>query len=141
MLRKKIIFSICAAFLLGAIFVLPNQAFAAFAGGTGTVGSPYQIATCVQLQEAGSFITSNFILNSDIDCSDTVNWNAGAGFMPIGSSTAAKFSGTFNGNGHRVTGLYINRPAATGVGLFGYTTITSNIYRLGLTGGYRYRCR
>lgn len=129
---KFLVFPLIA---LGLFFLLtPGQALAAFAGGTGTVGDPYQITNCSQLQEAGSFIASNFILNNDIDCSDTVNWNAGAGFMPIGTSTAAKFSGIFNGNGHRITSLYINRPATSNIGLFGYTSATSQILRVGVSG-------
>lgn len=42
-------------------------------------------------------------------------------WTPIGGSTAAKaFKGTFDGQGHRIDGLYIDRPTATYQGLFGY---------------------
>ncbi len=99
------------------------------------MGDPYQISTCLQLQEATSSLSSNFILNNDIDCSDTVNWNAGAGFSPIGATSGSRFTGTFNGNGHKVVDLYINRPATSGIGLFGYTSITANIYRIGILNG------
>jgi hypothetical protein len=134
MLRRKIISLLGFAVFLAAIFVLPNQAFAAFAGGTGTVGDPYQISTCLQLQQATSSLSSNYILNNDIDCSDTVNWNSGAGFVSIGTSTAAKFSGIFNGNGHKITGLYINRPSTDNIGLFGYTAATAQVLRVGVSG-------
>lgn len=69
-----------------------------------------------------SSTTANYILVSDIDFSEvaTSTWNSGAGFIPIGSS-ASPFTGTFDGKGHKITGLYINRPTTNGVGLFGYT--------------------
>jgi hypothetical protein len=47
----------------------------------------------------------DYYLANDIDCSDTVNWNSGAGFAPGGI-----FTGTFDGQNHSITGLYINRP-------------------------------
>jgi hypothetical protein len=56
---------------------------------------------------------------NDIDCSDTVNWNGGAGFEPIGTSPS-RFIGTFNGQNHIITGLYINRPFEMYIGLFGF---------------------
>ncbi len=124
-----------AFLILGLIYISsPKQVSAAFAGGSGTSTSPYQITTCVQLQEAGSFVTSSYVLLNDIDCSDTINWNGGAGFMPIGTSSANRYAGNFNGNGHQVTGLFINRPATNGIGLFGYTATTANIYRVGVAG-------
>jgi hypothetical protein len=41
---------------------------------------------------------------NNIDCSDTINWNAGAGFYPIGDSPY--FSGSLNGHNYNITGLY-----------------------------------
>ncbi|MCX8064704.1 MAG: PASTA domain-containing protein, partial [Candidatus Hydrogenedentes bacterium] len=56
----------------------------------------------------------NYVLTSDIDASDTVNWNGGAGFDPI-----PNFLGMFDGGGYIISDLYINRPSASLVGLFG----------------------
>ncbi|MDR2822916.1 MAG: InlB B-repeat-containing protein, partial [Acholeplasmatales bacterium] len=56
-------------------------------------------------------------LNVDLDLSldglDTSN-----NFIVIGNSESSKFSGTFNGNDHKITNLHTNRSTPTG--LFGY---------------------
>jgi hypothetical protein len=74
-----------------------------FAGGSGTPEDPYQIAFCQQLQNMKDHSSSHFVLNNDINCSDTVNWNSGAGFEPIGY-----FSGTLDGKFHQISNLFIN---------------------------------
>jgi len=51
-------------------------------------------------------------------------WNAGQGWEPIGSSYEDFFSGSFNGNGHQIRNLYIDR--AGHAGLFGYIKGTSS---------------
>ncbi|WP_163381380.1 GLUG motif-containing protein [Cyclobacterium sp. SYSU L10401] len=63
----------------------------------------------------------SYALSGDIDASDTVNWNSGAGFVPIGDSLN-NFTGQFDGQNHIISELYINRPTENGVGLFGYTS-------------------
>ncbi|WP_284041272.1 GLUG motif-containing protein, partial [Vreelandella olivaria] len=50
----------------------------------------------------------------------TANWNNGEGFNPIGSWTSP-FEGTFDGLGHVITGLTVNRPTQDNIGLFGST--------------------
>jgi filamentous hemagglutinin family protein len=72
------------------------------------------------LQGIAGNLTGYYALGSDIDASATSAWNTGAGFTPIGADTPG-FTGIFNGLGHVVRNLYINAPAATNVGLFGYT--------------------
>lgn len=101
--------------LLGLLF--PDLSLA-FEGGNGSEGSPYQIATCTQLQSISSTsLTAHYELIQNIDCSATNTWNSGAGFVPINN-----FNGTLDGNNRVITGLYINRPSTTGVGLFGENT-------------------
>ena len=85
--------------------------------GTGTSANPFIITTCYELQDMKDNLSAYYKLNDDIDCSMT---NVGAGFAPIGDINATAFSGNFNGNGKKITGLYINRPSAETVGLFGY---------------------
>lgn len=97
---------------------MPNIALA-FDGGAGTLGDPYQISTCVQLQSIGNSASSYYILTADVDCTiDTHSggalYNSGAGFAPLLS-----FAGNFNGSGHTVTGLYVYRPSSNYIGLFG----------------------
>jgi len=45
--------------------------------------------------------------------------NGGKGWQPIGTRLQP-FTGTFDGGGHTIAGLYINRPDEDYVGLFGY---------------------
>ncbi|NNH01044.1 YDG domain-containing protein [Acinetobacter sp. ANC 5414] len=82
-----------------------------------TVGASGSM-TGKDLQGMNGNLTGNYVLGADIDASDTVNWNSGAGFNPIGSSSAA-FTGVFDGLNHAVNGLTINRPALSGTGLIG----------------------
>lgn len=84
---------------------------AGFAGGSGTSNDPYQIETCQQLQNMSGDLDANYELVSDIDCSDTENWNSGKGFDPVGG----EFDGVFDGNYHTVTDLFINRSGFSGL--------------------------
>jgi hypothetical protein len=51
-------------------------------------------------------------------------WNAGQGWEPIGSSSSNTFSADFNGNGHQISNLYIDRSGT--IGLFGTILGTSS---------------
>ncbi|PWR17904.1 hypothetical protein DKG74_20285, partial [Zavarzinia aquatilis] len=76
-----------------------------------------------QLQLMATNLTANYTLANDIDLATVLAdpgdiWNTAAGFSPIGS-LASRFTGTFDGQGHVIDGLFIDRPSAIGVGLFG----------------------
>jgi hypothetical protein len=79
------------------------------------------ISNCTQLQDIKNNLTEEYYLTNDIDCSDTVNWNGGLGFEPIGGFVPQEtsFAGTLDGQHHIISNLYVNRPAEDGVGLFG----------------------
>ncbi len=68
--------------------------------------------------------------DADVDADDPY-WNSGAGWDPIGRG-GSDFRTTFEGNGHTVRNLFIDRPSTTHVGLFGYTDWTSAIRNVGL---------
>ncbi len=57
------------------------------------------------------------ILTEDIDLSA---YSSGEGWTPIGTSYSKQFRGTFNGNGHTITNLRIDRENSDYQGLFGY---------------------
>ena len=64
-------------------------------------------------------LSANYILMKDIDMSEDTaeggNWNlTGHGWTPIDG-----FEGTFDGNGHRITGMHIYGEMRQDVGLFG----------------------
>ena len=94
------------------------------------------------LQGINNNLIGNYVLGSDIDASDTVNWNGGLGFTPIGEAhmtndgttvTGNIFQGQFHGLGHSIKNISINQPIAmdsienqtlSGVGLFGAASNT-----------------
>lgn len=61
----------------------------------------------------------HYVLGCSLDASATAGWNGGAGFVPVGTP-ASPFSGSLDGRGHAIHGLFIHRPGEDHVGLFGY---------------------
>jgi len=106
-------------------------------GGFGTLLKPYKIGTIQDLEilsKQPSIWSAHFILVNDIDALETKTSsaynNGGLGFSPIGNNTK-KFTGTFNGKGHIISNLYINRNQQN-VGLFGNVGSGVRIDSLGL---------
>ncbi|WP_049721334.1 MBG domain-containing protein [Gilvimarinus polysaccharolyticus] len=114
-------------------FTLNGGTFTRATGGNGT-GSPLQITDIFGLQGLATTLNLSATLQNDIDASDTAGWNSGAGFDPIGNSSIP-YSATFDGAGFVIDGLTINRPAENFVALFGHTSSTASISRLGVTEG------
>jgi len=75
-----------------------------------------------------------YVQMGDIDASASREENNGEGFAPIGPNEANSFRGTFDGSGHTIRGLYINRPNTSGVGLFGYVGVTISTFFATITG-------
>ena len=63
--------------------------------------------------------------------SDDDYWNDFAGWGPVGTQSVP-FGATFDGNGHTISSLFINRANTDDVGLFGGTNSTSVIRNTGL---------
>jgi len=80
------------------------------------------LATLVNGSPSISFASKTITLLADIDLS---NYVSGDGWIPIGNSGSNSsgnnkpFSGTFNGNGHVIINLTINRSNTDNQGLFG----------------------
>lgn len=95
--------------------------------GTGTDANPYQVADYEDLKVVCNnrtghyYYNRTYVLVNDIDASASATENGGLGFDPIGNSSSLRFYGKFYGNGHKISGLYINRPTENTVGLFAYT--------------------
>jgi len=94
-----------------------------FSGGIGTTDDPYQISTPAELNAIRNHIGFAFVLTNDIDMSGITTeggeyYNGGLGWEPIGTA-ALPFAGSFDGNGHRISGLFIGRPTLNSTGLFG----------------------
>jgi filamentous hemagglutinin family protein len=77
----------------------------------------------------GGARTDNYALGSNIDATPTTDFGT-AGFAPI-----AGFNGTFDGLGHTVNGLFIDRAATANIGMFGAVGANSVIRNVGLVGG------
>ena len=59
-------------------------------------------------------------------------WTTGAGWQPIGASSFNALSGQFEGNGHTISNLRIDRSGTSEIGLFGYTGSRAEITDVGL---------
>ncbi|WP_307023439.1 beta strand repeat-containing protein, partial [Ancylobacter polymorphus] len=102
-----------------------------------SVNGVVSIANAHQLQLVSANLSGTYLLSADIDASATSGTNAAgiwsaAGFVPIGGSQS--FTGRFDGNGHTISNLTINRPDSIYVGLFGVVT-NAVIRGVGLVGG------
>lgn len=95
----------------------------------GSAGS----TTGTDLQGMQANLSGHYALGTDVDASTTSFWNNNEGFSPIGFPNA--FTGVFDGLGHFISQLTINRPAAAIVGLFGTADQNAVIRNVGLTGG------
>ena len=66
------------------------------------------ISNVEELQNITANRAGNYYLTNDIDATATSTWNAGEGFIPV-STTAAPFTGTFDGCGYTISNLYAVR--------------------------------
>jgi uncharacterized protein (TIGR02145 family) len=89
-----------------------------FSGGDGTPGNPFQVSNAEELYTVRLFMSSYFIQTADIDLG-VAPWNAGEGWDPI-CDPNNPFKGTYNGDSHTVSNIYINTPTRDHVALFGY---------------------
>lgn len=103
--------------------------------GNGTKTSPYLIRNAADLRllsdkcrEGNTYRNEYFKLTSDIvincnvinsqgECNPSDNFER---WIPIGCFNDSPFCGTFDGNGHTIKGIFINRKVHGAVGLFGY---------------------
>lgn len=80
-----------------------------------------------QLQWVNTALRGMYELGSNIDASDTSSWNGNKGWMPIGNIDT-EFSGKFDGLGHTISNLTINRPDEDYIGLFGRVSAWNTSY-------------
>ena len=98
-------------------------------GGDGTEANPFLICSHQQLKSIANFVNEGnstnglfFRLQNDIDLT---SYSSDFGWQPIGyhnnTTDFSYFEGIFDGNGHIITNLTINRSSEDNIGLFGYT--------------------
>ena len=92
-----------------------------FDGGSGTPEDPYIISTAEQLNAVRDNPSASYKLVKDIDLTDYLDSkNDTKGWKAVGGdSDSYTFSGDFDGSGHKISGLWIDRPNEDFVGLFG----------------------
>jgi hypothetical protein len=94
--------------------------------GHDTVGVLYpdsshmQIWNQTDLDNVRHCLSCDYILMADIELIEgTCGFDPLGGWLPIGNINGEYFTGTFDGNNHKITGLWIDRPSVWYVGLFG----------------------
>ncbi|TXT33082.1 MAG: hypothetical protein FD135_5556, partial [Comamonadaceae bacterium] len=87
--------------------------------------------TGTDLQGINGNLGGNYVLGANVEAIATNTWNAGAGFVPLGNP-GAYFIGKFDGLGHTINNLTINRPSTDFVGLFGIAAYNSTVRNVGL---------
>ena len=117
-----------------------------FAGGNGTAEDPYLIADGAQLARFASMVNSgqrsiNGKLTADIELNDTTNWTSwnestapANTWTPIGNSSQP-FTGTLDGDGHSVSGIYVNSNEHY-QGFVGYLGVNGIIQNIGVKESY-----
>ena len=117
-----------------------SASFLRATGGTGASGTPYTIADTYGLQgiASSSLLGNSFLIANNIDASATAAWNAGLGFIPIGTNGVggvfgSGFTGTIDGGNFAINGLTIARPSASFVALVGYAAGGAVLKNIGLT--------
>ena len=117
---------------------------------------PYQIGTAEELywfarlvngklenvdrdKSANAILTANIIVNTGVldavnkgkvSESDFIEWE------PIGTGFSNAYTGTFDGQGYTISGLYFNDSSAKDVGLFGYIGGNGKISNVGVLDSY-----
>jgi len=120
---KKIVLCFWLFLALG----FTNKAVGQFAGGSGTETDPYQISTPDHLVQLFYYLGNanvHFKMINNIDLTSYLapggaGHNSGAGWSPIGNE-GNKFSGSLEGAGFKITGLWIDRSSTDYIGLFGH---------------------
>jgi hypothetical protein len=85
----------------------------------GSAKAATAISTCEQLQDMNLNLSETYTLANDIDCTGTTSWDSGSGFTPVGNS-GTPFTGSLDGQNHKIIGLFIDRASTADVGLFGF---------------------
>ena len=146
----KAMFRIALAAAILAILSCALTVPASALTGSGTPVDPYFISTADDLNEFKDIVNGGDndawgVLTQDIDLSQLTDEAERESWTPIGYSPSedksSAYRGTFNGQGHEITNLQINRPEESNIGFFGYVSTGAVITDLSISGtvvGYSY---
>lgn len=127
--------------------------------GKGTADEPYQIGNAAQLYwfaglvngtlpsgeknaSANAKLMNNITVNEGVlDANkDLVSGKDFIPWTPIGTSDDDAYTGTFDGKGYTISGLYFNNPTSYYVGLFGCIGANGKISNVGVLDSYFQFC-
>ena len=123
-------------------------------GGLGTATHPYEIKTAAQLETFRDIVNganrqvkdsdAHAKLMNDINlkdvCGPTLDSGQPVSWTPIGNIIDEEapdsfgYTGTFNGDGHTISGLYIDDSTANDQGLFGFVGRSGKVQNLSVSG-------
>ena len=129
-IQKWLVFGMIFVLVFSEFVIITSTEVSA-AGGSGTEADPFQISNVTELQNMSASLGAHYILVNDIDASGTFMWNSGAGFKPIGDEYNY-FTGSLDGQGYTITGLYFDRSSDNYVGLFGYIDSPGSVSNVSL---------
>lgn len=98
--------------LMTATIAATTSSASAFAGGTGTLGDPYQVSSCAQLlmiDDSVANLAKAYVLTANVDCN-------GIAVTPM-LNGSTYFSGNLNGDGKTISNVSVSC-TTTGCGLF-----------------------
>ena len=98
--------------------------------GDGSSSNPYIITDSHELQAMQEDLSGYYVLGNNIEASGTQQWNGGNGFIPVG--TSSQFTGSLDGQGYTIRGLYIDDASSQRIGLFS-TINGATIQNIGLS--------
>ena len=92
----------------------------------------YLIYTADELMwfDSKAALSSSAKLMADIRINDSVDAAPGSAvykWSPVGTTSSKAYTGTFDGSGHTISGLYVNNGSTSNTGLFGYVGKTGQI--------------
>ncbi|MDD3284512.1 MAG: GLUG motif-containing protein [Patescibacteria group bacterium] len=90
----------------------------------------YEVSSADDLNNIRSDLNGYYIQTTNINLAVSP-YNEGTGWVPIGNSST-KFSGTFDGNNHTISNLFINSADSYGVGLFGINSYLATLKNVSL---------
>lgn len=116
------------------VWMIPSTKDSFFAGGSGTVGNPYQISSWEELDYVRNNLSAHYVLIANLSAGTEGYSGLGSSWQPIGNHSSynnEEFSGTFDGMNNTISDVVINLNKYQ-VALFDSTTASASISNLGL---------
>jgi hypothetical protein len=112
------VFTVSESGIHAHLFFQVTNIVSIYENGTGTEDDPYIITNQTQLESVKDYLSKHFKLANDIELTFS---DGSTGWTPIAEgnpATATAFTGSLNGDGHKITGLW-SESASVAQGLFG----------------------